>query len=217
MKSQVIMVDENTVITDKKSISYKSVIGLIMLSGGLIGLLTKHYLINDPHNKALFSFFSIISAVIGLLVIIPFGLIPEYIFDIQEWSPNETVEELVDRLRHRAILFSNLSVGILVLTIFVIGLSFYILVFTPDSISKPNELEKLITLRISATALVIFLVQILFRVFKYLLRVAAFYNGKADAIEFHKLEGGDLTPIMQMFTPDKYDINDISNPPLWNK
>src|SRR5665213_4175819 len=100
MKSSVIMVDEKTVKTDKRSISFKRVIGLILLAGALVGLLAKQYLVDVAHNKALFSFFSIIALAIGLLLAVPFELLPEYIFDIQEWSPNKTIEELVDRLRH---------------------------------------------------------------------------------------------------------------------
>jgi hypothetical protein len=60
--------------------------------------------------------------------------------------------------------------------------------------------------------LLVFLVQILFRVFKYLLRVAAFYNARADAIEFDQLSTKlTLDKSMDLFTPDKYDISELEN------
>ena len=47
---------------------------------------------------------------------------------------------------------------------------------------------------------------------KYMLRVAAFYNARADAIEFVMLDTtkvNDLEKLMDSFTPDKYDISDL--------
>jgi len=42
------------------------------------------------------------------------------------------------------------------------------------------------------------------------LRVASFYNAKADAIEFNKMNPKiELEKLMELFTPDKYDISDL--------
>jgi hypothetical protein len=56
------------------------------------------------------------------------------------------------------------------------------------------------------------LVQILFKVFKYLLRVAAFYHARADGIEFVSFDDKiSLDKIMDLLTPDKYDISELEN------
>jgi hypothetical protein len=58
--------------------------------------------------------------------------------------------------------------------------------------------------------LLIFLVGILFRAFKYLLRVAAFYNGRADGLEISRLiKDENLKDMMTTMSPDSFDISDL--------
>lgn len=197
----------------------KRIIGYTFLGIAFLVLLAKHYSILYSSLNNLISFFSIITIAIGILLIFPFELIPLFIFDNSEWRPNNSIPALIKKIRLRALLFFNLSVVIFLVTLIVIIASYYILI-NPQVNEKndPNVLGDIITIRISATALVIFLVQILFRVFKYLLRVAAFYNAKADAMEFHVLNPKmDLTILMDLFTPEKYDISDVVNPSFFNK
>src|SRR6185436_1384624 len=148
----------------------------------------------------------------GLLLIIPWNMLPLVIFDNREYDANKSIESIVQRIRLRAILFNNISVGIFFFTLIVILIGFYLLVFPPIEAATTDQrfLSTSLTIRIGASVLLIFLVQILFRVFKYLLRVAAFYNAKADAIEFNKFKPElDIEKLMELFTPDKYDISDL--------
>jgi hypothetical protein len=186
-------------------------IGMSILGLSLIVIISNHYFINDPNLNKLLCFSSAILAIAGLILVIPFDKIPQYIFDNHEYDENRTVQELVNKIRLRAILFNNISVVIFFFTILVIFTGFYLLVFPPLGDTKNADfLSTSLTVRIGASILLIFLVQILFKVFKYLLRVAAFYHAKADAIEFHIMKPElELEKLMELFTPDKYDISDL--------
>jgi hypothetical protein len=185
----------------------KKTIGFALIGLALIIMLINHYFIIDNQQIKILSFSTIIAVIIGVILLIPFDLIPIFIFDNKEWEQNKTVEKLVEKLRLRAVLFNNISVIIFFVTIIVIITGFYLLIHPP---STNNNTTISLTIRISASVLLIFLVQILFRVFKYLLRVAAFYNGKADALEFYKIKPElPLDKLMDLFTPDKYDITDL--------
>jgi hypothetical protein len=126
-------------------------------------------------------------------------------------APSEWI--IVNKLRLRGVLFNNLSVIIFFTTILVILGGFYLLIAPPGNSTK--ELPVNLTIRISASLLLIFLVQVLFRVFKYLLRVAGFYNAKADAIEFNQFYKAENQPqptlekLMDLFTPSTYDMSDL--------
>lgn len=190
----------------------KKIIGLILLGFTVIIVLINHYLVADNYYSNILSFSSIIIFLSGLLLVIPWDMIPLVIFDIREDKANKSIESIVEKIRLRAILFNNISVGIFIFTLIVILIGFYLLVFPPIEAATTDKsfLSTSLTIRIGASVLLIFLVQILFRVFKYLLRVAAFYNAKADAIEFNKFNPKlDLERLMELFTPDKYDISDL--------
>jgi len=190
----------------------KKIIGLILLGFTVIVVLINHYLIADNYYSNLLSFSSTVIFLSGLLLIIPWNMLPLVIFDNREYDANKSIESIVQRIRLRAILFNNISVGIFFFTLIVILIGFYLLVFPPIEAATTDQrfLSTSLTIRIGASVLLIFLVQILFRVFKYLLRVAAFYNAKADAIEFNKFKPElDIEKLMELFTPDKYDISDL--------
>ena len=193
---------------DKIRGSRRKATGLALLGCAMISVLINHFFISDMLQIKIVSFAVCVLIIFGLILIIPFNLVPVFIFDNKEWLPNDTVEELVRKLRLRAILFNNISVAIFVVTVMVIITSFYLLVNPPGF--RDNNTTISLTIRISASVLLIFLVQILFKVFKYLLRVAAFYNGKADALELNKMKPElPLDKLIDMFTPEKYDIADL--------
>jgi len=190
----------------------KKAIGIILIGLSMIAMLTNHFLISDSFLSNILSYLTALIVIAGLILVIPFKLIPLIIFDNREYDANKSIESLVKKIRLRAVLFNNISVAIFFFTILVILIGFYLLVFPP--VEKLNNedsyLTSSLTIRIGASVLLIFLVQILFKVFKYLLRVAAFYNAKADGIEFNKLKPEiELEKLMELFTPDKYDISEL--------
>ena len=141
----------------------------------------------------------------------PSNIYPIFFWDNREYEANKTIDQLIRKLRFRATLFNNISIAVLLLNVVVIIAGFYLLINPPlrNTINE-HQLATSLTIRIGASVLLIFLVHILFRVFKYTLRVAAFYHGKADAIEFNKLKPNtDLEKFMGLFTPDTYDITDL--------
>jgi cell division protein FtsW (lipid II flippase) len=171
----------------------------------------------DKAQLKLFVYLSIISLITAILFFLP---ITNYIFDNEEYEPNEDIAAFIKKLRSRALLFNNLSVLVFIVTVFVIVCSFYLLIYSQTSsaadATKPDYSK--LTSQIGSVIILIFLVQVLFRVFKYLLRVGAFYNGKADAIELFELNSKyDLDKLLDSFTPSNYDISDVESPNLYPK
>jgi hypothetical protein len=205
----------NPFIFSKKNMN-RTVTGYVLFNLACVGLLVKYYFIKDPGTGDLITFSSVIIIAGSLLLIFPFDQI---IFDNHEWHPNKAVPELIVKIRLRGVLFNNISVIIFIITVLIIIAGFYILIHPiSDARKEPGTETNLITIRVSATTLLIFLVQVLFRVFKYLLRVAAFYNAKADALEVFALKSEiPLADLMTMFTPDKYDISDVTTPSFLDK
>ena len=193
----------------------KTYFGYVLFSIACVALLFNYYFVTAATTSNIVYFSSILIIVGSLLLIFPFDQI---IFDNHEWISNRTLSGLIVKLRLRAVLFNNISVIIFIIAIMVIIAGFYILIHPQVGMKSGDGSTDLITIRISATALLIFLVQILFRAFKYLLRVAAFYNGKADAMEANVLiDKSDLATLMGLFTPDKYDISDVTSPAIFDK
>lgn len=189
----------------------KTLSGITFIACAFVLFLVKHYLVHKDHDPL--SFTVILTFILGLVLVIPFELIPEIIFDNYEYRENKTVKELTKKIRLRATLFNNIAIIIFFFTLIVIFMGFYLLVYAGDSslkVKDPNTLYISLTIRIGASVLLIFLVQILFKVFKYLLRVAAFYLAKADAIEYKIMKpDSDLSELMKLFTPTEYDITDL--------
>jgi amino acid permease len=188
----------------------KRLLGIILIAAYLLMLLIRHSFFFNSQNNV-YSFVSTLILISGILLIIPFEYIPYFFYDNREYKANKTIEQLINKLRYRATLFNNISIAVLLLNIVVIKVGFYLLINPPlKNATDQNQLATSLTIRIGASVLLIFLVHILFRVFKYTLRVAAFYHAKADAIEFNKLKPEtDLEKYMDLFTPDKYDISDL--------
>lgn len=186
----------------------KSKIGITSLCLAILAMLINHYFITCKWQMAAFSFSSVVLFITGVILVIPFEFIPEIIYDNREDTENKTRPQFVLKLRYRAMLFNNISILIFFFTLLVILIGFYLLVYPP--LNPKTDVSTNLTVRISASVLLVFLVQILFKVFKYLLRVAAFYNAKADAIEFKEIKPDlDFEKLMDLFTPDKYDITDL--------
>ncbi|HNP33918.1 MAG TPA: hypothetical protein PKN96_11560 [Flavobacterium sp.] len=146
---------------------------------------------------------------ISLILLFNFNQI---LFDNREYIANDTKAKLVQKIRFRGVLFNNIAIILFLLIIAIIIISFREITKPFTAFNKPLTVYDSLSLRISATVVLIFLVQILFRVFKYLLRVAAFYNARADAIELDSLSDKLLLKeSMDLFTPDKYDISELEN------
>jgi hypothetical protein len=201
---------------------------LLLISIGIF-LLNYFFIDSTTFNKATFnlvklchSFFSLAGILVLFIAIYKLFDFSGILFDNEEYVPNANPKELVEKIRYRGVLFNNIAIIIFLFTILVILISFYLIV-DPHSAAvqgksataadSQNDLVSGLTIRISASVLLIFLVQILFKVFKYLLRVAAFYNARADAIEcksFAELKNeGKLGELMDLFTPEKYDISEV--------
>lgn len=191
----------------------KTIIGFLFIITGFITTLTLFYFkafIAD-YTFTVLSFTRSVLIITGILFLIPYKQIPSYIFDNHDYERNEDIPSLVQKLRLRAILLNNLSVVILFVVLLVIVTGFYLLIKPPIENLSTNPLYDGISIRFGATVLLIFLVQILFRVFKYLIRIAAFYNAKSDAIELYLMKPDlQLDMLMEQLTPDKYDITDIN-------
>lgn len=194
----------------EKFLKIKSTLGLIFIGLSMLMLIVQYYLLPDLDNN-FYSFTRVMLLIVGFLLFLPFENLSNYFWDNREYEPNKTIEQLIRKLRFRATLFNNISIAVLFVTIIIIITGFYLLINPPtEEIEIQNLLATSLTIRIGASVLLIFLVHILFRVFKYTLRVAAFYHGKADAIEFNKLKPEtDLEKFMDLFTPEKYDITDL--------
>jgi membrane protein YdbS with pleckstrin-like domain len=183
--------------------------GIVFVCLSFVTGLVNHYFIKEPAIVNTLCFSVTFLLVAGLLMVIPYEAIPFYIFDVGEYKTNKTEKTLVYKIRCRALLFNNVSVIIFFFTLIVILAGFYMFFSIPENTSETAS----ISIRLGVTVLLIFLVQLLFRVFKYLLRVAAFYNAKADAIEFWKMNPTQpLDKLMEVFTPDQYDISDLPQP-----
>lgn len=193
--------------------------------GGVISaiafiLLTIYFFLKDNGHVELLLYTAIILALIGVLFLLPINY---YIFDICDWEERENIKSFIKKLRLRAIVFTNLSYLILIISILVIIFSFYQLRYPGLKINQnppPNSglnYSELVT-QAGSVIVLIFLVQILFRVFKYLIRVGGFYNGKADALELTLLDKEknykDPYQLLETFTPKNYDMSDIESPNL---
>lgn len=186
---------------------------ILLLAAGIVKLIAYH-IPKTAAYKPCFNPSALILAVLGLGFLLSILEFSEYIFDPKVYRANERITELIKSLRLRAILFNNLSIAIFFLIVLVIVTGFIILLNPPLPDPRPGtDLSIDLTVRISSSVLLIFLVQILFRVFKYLLRVAAFYNAKSDALEFGEIKSVvDQEKLMNLFTPDQYDMSDLPNP-----
>lgn len=205
------VVEEEELTPFRRIIKYRWIFGLVLIVVFLVMWLVQEFSLAGVNNSA-YSFGYTICLITGVLVTIPFENIQYYVWDNKDYELNNDLDELISKLRYRATLYKNVSIGVLIAILLVIALSFALLVDPPvKGGSEQSQLVAALSIRIGASVLLIFLVHILFRVFKYILRVAAFYQGKADAIEFNKFKPHtDLIKVMDMFTPDKYDISDLN-------
>jgi hypothetical protein len=182
--------------------------GLILLSIALVAFLVNYFFVKNEEGKNIMFFFITLSFILGIILVFP----DEVIFDNKEYIKNKNLEDLVEKIRLRALMLNNLSVGIFFATLLVIIAGFYFLTRPAIPANDGSALSVNLTIRIGSSVLLIFLVQILFRVFKYLLRVAAFYNAKADALELDKMDSTlGLEKLSKILTPDNYDISICHN------
>lgn len=78
-----------------------------------------------------------------------------------------------------------------------------------------NAIERTVT-RVGVAIIVFFLVQILVTVFRYCLRLAAFYDGRADALELVQpgTDGNLLVALIPLLSPDALDFGKSPRSPL---
>jgi hypothetical protein len=186
----------------------RQIVGLSCICLAFVILLVIRYFFKqESETRDYLAFVKAITFFAGLGLAIPYEWIPYVFFDNREYDKNEEVPDLVEKIRFRAVLFNNISILVFLFTIGVIITGFVLLTSTNNAEEISN-----ITVKISTSVLLIFLVQMMFKLFKYLLRVAAFYNGKADALEFSKMKPDiPLEKIIDFFTPEKYDITDMES------
>ncbi len=136
----------------------------------------------------------------------------QILYDNQEYIQNKNPQELTEKIRLRAALFNNIAIILFLMILGIIAYSFYFMSNASSTAQPAQTGHESWSTQIASTVFLIFLIQILFRVFKYLLRVAAFYNARADAIEFDQFgKKLELDKSMDLFTPDKYDISELEN------
>lgn len=209
--------DELLLIEEKKSIRKSRIIGCIISFVSII--LFAVYLLKE---SSILLYTAIVLLLVGILFILPINY---YIFDVKDWEGTDSEEGVIKKLRLRAIVFNNLAVLILIISIAVIVFCFYQIRrpnFKYLEISEKDTTANYLALasQIGSVIVLIFLVQILFRVFKYLIRVGGFYNGKADALELtltNPEKNYDVYKLLESFTPQSYDISDVESPGLYPK
>src|SRR6202000_2122946 len=186
--------------------------GIILLSLAILVWMLKRTLVHDGtiHDRPWCTFAISLFALVGSILLIPFEWIPYVIFDNEEYKPNDSLKALIVKIRFRALLLNNLSILIFVCSIGVIIAGFYLLSTTHPAPGNQGFFTSDLLVKLTLVTLLIFLVGILFRAFKYLLRVAAFYNGRADGLEISILkQTADLKEMMTTMSPDSFDISDL--------
>jgi len=196
------------------------IIGSVIAALAVI-LLTAYFFLKDKGHFQILLYASLALMLIGVLFMLPINY---YIFDVCDWEERENIRNFIKKLRLRSIVFTNLSYLILIIAILVILFCFYQMTYSQITIPKDqnNDLQQLnylaLVSQVGSVVVLIFLVQILFRVFKYLIRVGGFYNGKADALELTLLDKGknysDPYQLLETFTPKSYDMSDVESPGL---
>lgn len=199
-------------------------LGLVLMGIGLILIMVIYDLgfTTSPYFNYL-KFFSKLSIIGGLVLLVPWHYLPYFLFDNREFTPNKTNRELVQKIRFRALLLKNLSVLILIVAIASIAMGFYILInptsYSLEQFHNPNYsdsdlikdlLWNSVSIRLGMIFLLIFLIQVLFRVFRYILRLSAYYDGIADSLELHINNGNvELVKLIELLTPNEYDIREL--------
>lgn len=208
----------------------KQIAGLIFLLIAIITIIAKFFFIGKESTFQQYSVgLIILFFLIGIVLVFDFTRI---LFDPEEDAPNLTLPDIIVNIRYRGILYNNIAIILFLITLVIIFMCFY-LFFTNFGMEvdtkSDNAWINTISAKVGSSVLLIFLVQILFKIFKYLLRVAAFYNARADAMEFilrnrlEEKEGDpaekpaidlnktpiDLEKLMNMFTPSNYDISEL--------
>ncbi|MBS1751276.1 MAG: hypothetical protein JST63_15360 [Bacteroidetes bacterium] len=179
-----------------------------------------YFLFKDNAHSQILLYTAIALVLTGVLFVLPINY---YIFDICDWEERDNMRSFIKKLRLRSIVFTNLSYLILIVSILVIIFCSYQLTNpNMEALNKQDDQSKLnyvvLVSQVGSAVILIFLVQILFRVFKYLIRVGGFYNGKADALELTLLDKGktytDPYKTLEAFTPNNYDMSDVESPNL---
>jgi hypothetical protein len=186
-------------------------IGVILLSLSLLIFMVKKTLLaGTTHDNPWCTFAISLLTIVGSILLLPFEWIPIFFFDNEDYKPNVELRDLIAKIRFRAVLFNNLSILIFVCSISVIIVGFYLLSVPHPAAANQGFSTNDLLIKLGLVTLLIFLVGILFRAFKYLLRVAAFYNGRADGLEISQLmKDANPKDMMTTMSPDSFDISDL--------
>ena len=208
--------DELLIQEERKSIRKSRIIGYVI---SFVSVILFAIYLSTASNILLYA--AIVLLLVGILFMLPINY---YVFDVKDWEQTDSEEGVIKKLRLRALLFNNLAVLILIISISVIVFCFYQIahpnVQYVDKTANATVNYQVLASQIGAVIVLIFLVQILFRVFKYLIRVGGFYNGKADALELslaNTEKNYDVYKLLETFTPQSYDISDVESPGLYPK
>ena len=208
--------DEILIQEERNSIRKSRIIGYVI---SFVSAILFAIYLHTASNILLYS--GIVLLLVGILFMLPINY---YVFDVKDWEPTDSEEGVIKKLRLRALVFNNLAVLILIISIAVIVFCFYHIahpnVQYVDKTANATVSYLVLASQIGAVIVLIFLVQILFRVFKYLIRVGGFYNGKADALELtlaNAEKNYDVYQLLETFTPQSYDISDVESPALYPK
>ena len=219
MKERTINQEDTPINNEELSIRRSRIIGIIISLIAIIPAVV--YLNSIDNNYAVYlPYISLVLLLVGVLFLLPVNY---YIFDVGDWEKNNSIRKIIRKLRLRAIVFNNLSVLILIINISIIIFSFYRLshpglLFLKEKLPESSFNYILLASQVGSVIILIFLVQILFRVFKYLIRVGGFYNGKADALELNLLDKENrykVDILLDSLTPQAYDISDVDSPNLF--
>ncbi|MEM6890971.1 MAG: hypothetical protein AAF636_22980 [Pseudomonadota bacterium] len=71
-----------------------------------------------------------------------------------------------------------------------------------------------VLVRLTAVVLVLFLVRLLFSLYRYLTRLAAAHNSQADAIELINYDAENLSKLISALSPEKYDFGKTPRAPV---
>jgi len=80
--------------------------------------------------------------------------------------------------------------------------------------SRTQQMVTTTTTRVGSVIILLFLVQVLVTLYRYNIRAAAFYDGRADALIMARREDTELGTLVEIFTPTTLDFGKMPSTPL---
>jgi hypothetical protein len=141
------------------------------------------------------------------------------------------IKDVVARLRQRARYLQLFAAGSLILILLALGTGLYLFVNagqisymdsippswgpSPRSVTieTAQSLSTIVT-RIGSVFILLFLVQIFVSLYRYNVRLSAYYNARADALELLGNIDGTLQALVNAFSPDVVDFGRMPKTPI---